>query len=812
MFKLPLELLGPKTEVEAKSPLIWNGLQFQLCEELNLTTIAAVLSDCKQLNLDITNISFDYNSTFYKQTSILSDLSLWLKDADRIITDLNDTAVRFNSRLNQVEHELGKTEGLAENVDIKLYNVLDMIDFVKSGELVKGSAKYRVNYASGTYTISREIVTGPFFNYNETISITDKFDGKVIDYNPYANIRYLAGSGLYLNVYDNYQTFNVANVLCSSGSVEVTSVLNKFLIKPKTQLLYSKSVDLLVSIVPDSGFKVSVKPNAIYALDFAFSAGYGITIDNYTISISDNFYPKVVQGNGILLNKDNKNNYVVNFNFATSGLLYPIRINALYPLYSNYSSTAGDPTNFRNPFNVETYTVGVRYDYQASMQNIVDNISKSIENTKSRLTHITMNDLAEGAKRRLACPILNLFDLAAHGKLNQTTGGGLDATSQKLVAKFGTRPSNVDMSMDVLPVAKTTNTGPGSELGISFAFNVFTFLETYLQQQLNDSTFKIKPEDINTRYYVSLVDIPATSIVKKDENAGEVTNIPYNTAWIFDSSYISNTYTGMALSFTTGDIDFYRGEARNGQLNSTAINLPQLFITAATNTDFSKLKIVGKSKVDNAAANISVYTMNIYDGLYNKTYTVSWSRQITVTNMESDYMTELSGQQSPPYIRLMGRLYANWQYNDLDLNSVIYLLSLVSAQIDAGEIVDYYARTTSSVYLDAAIDTANTNYQLILSKLDKITGECKVTVDMSNVSTHDAYYSMDALLKSVSIPVKFRILPLVSASGSNSDIAAACCWNDLPYTKTPVCVKPEVTTTPPPSDLSQCAALLFNEY
>jgi hypothetical protein len=101
---------------------------------------------------------------------------------------------------------------------------------------------------------------------------------------------------------------------------------------------------------------------------------------------------------------------------------------------------------------------------------------------------------------------------------------------------------------------------------------------------------------------------------------------------------------------------------------------------------------------------------------------------------------------------------------------------------------------------------------LILSKLDKITGECKVTVDMSNVSTHDAYYSMDALLKSVSIPVKFRILPLVSASGSNSDIAAACCWNDLPYTKTPVCVKPEVTTTPPPSDLSQCAALLFNEY
>jgi hypothetical protein len=88
-----------------------------------------------------------------------------------------------------------------------------------------------------------------------------------------------------------------------------------------------------------------------------------------------------VQGNGILLNKDNKNNYVVNFNFATSGLLYPIRVNALYPLYSNYNSTAGDPTNFRNPFNVETYTVGVRYDYQASMQNIVDNISKSIENT-----------------------------------------------------------------------------------------------------------------------------------------------------------------------------------------------------------------------------------------------------------------------------------------------------------------------------------------------------------------------------------------------------------------------------------------------
>lgn len=221
---------------------------------------------------------------------------------------------------------------------------------------------------------------------------------------------------------------------------------------------------------------------------------------------------------------------------------------------------------------METYTVGVRYDYQASMQNIVDNISRSIENTQSRLAHLTMAELAEGAKRRLACPILNLYDLAAHGKLNQTTGGSLDATSQKLVAKFGTSPANVDMSMEVLPISKTTNTGPGSELGISFSFNVFTFLEAYLQQQLKDSSFKILPADINTRYYVSVVDIPSVSIVKKDKNAGEITDLPYNTAWIFDSSYISRTYSGMALSFTTGDIDFFRGEARNGQLNSTTIN------------------------------------------------------------------------------------------------------------------------------------------------------------------------------------------------------------------------------------------------
>jgi hypothetical protein len=74
MFKLPLELLGPKTEVEAKSPLVWNGLQFQLCEELNLTTLSSVLADCKRLNLDISNISLDYESAFYKQTSILSDI------------------------------------------------------------------------------------------------------------------------------------------------------------------------------------------------------------------------------------------------------------------------------------------------------------------------------------------------------------------------------------------------------------------------------------------------------------------------------------------------------------------------------------------------------------------------------------------------------------------------------------------------------------------------------------------------------------------------------------------------------------------
>ena len=77
MKKIPLELFGPKSDTKPRSPLIWNGLQFDLCEELTLTEVSSLLADCKQINFDIVTMNFDFESKFYTAQSLLSDLKSW---------------------------------------------------------------------------------------------------------------------------------------------------------------------------------------------------------------------------------------------------------------------------------------------------------------------------------------------------------------------------------------------------------------------------------------------------------------------------------------------------------------------------------------------------------------------------------------------------------------------------------------------------------------------------------------------------------------------------------------------------------------
>jgi hypothetical protein len=343
-----------------------------------------------------------------------------------------------------------------------------------------------------------------------------------------------------------------------------------------------------------------MKADSIYALDFSFSQGYGISLNSYSVAVANKLYPVVSAGNGVAVSKDSKNNYTLSFDYSTSGMAQPLKLTALYPLYRNITSTPPDSTKGEK-FTTELYTVGLRNDYMQSIQSLLDGVVAGLENVNHELRHITMDNLSEGAKRRLACPLLNLFDFAAYGKLNQDTGAQSDPVTTQLVNKFGTSPINLDLTIDVLPMAATTQIGPGAGIGLSFEFNLFWYLQSYLQKQLADASFTIQASDINSRYYVSLFDSASTDMVTKNANSGEIGAVDYNTAWVFNPNVISSTYPGMAISFTTGDLDFFRGIVRKGQSNGTAVSLPPGFTDHVMDNDNIKINVTNVSEVTSSS-------------------------------------------------------------------------------------------------------------------------------------------------------------------------------------------------------------------
>jgi hypothetical protein len=116
MKKIPLELFGPKAETKPRSPLVWNGLEFDLCEELTLNELGQLLSESKQLNFDITSVNFDFSTKLYTINSLLTDLKSWYKSTESVFNELNDIAGKFLLRLNQQESEVGILEGLSTSL------------------------------------------------------------------------------------------------------------------------------------------------------------------------------------------------------------------------------------------------------------------------------------------------------------------------------------------------------------------------------------------------------------------------------------------------------------------------------------------------------------------------------------------------------------------------------------------------------------------------------------------------------------------------------------------------------------------------
>ena len=778
MKKVPLSLIAPLSPpVGGGQPLVWNGLEFQLSVDLSLADVHKRIKEAAAFWQEITQIEQEQQTAAYRIRAQIADIQTWYDLNRSLLPELTDFVQQSRTNSKELVAGLAPNERLIADTLIDLAEVKTLCNYITSGKFVQGDGVYTVAYVKDQYRISRTVTEKPSLLSNYAISLDVKGKATKISYNPYAQMKLRAGTNVYITTNEYYSTVNLMNCVRGSYSIEVDPVANRYLIAPKPTLILSSHSYVQAVMSPTLGFQIGVKTGLIHALNYQIKAGYGIIVDNRTLNVNPSVFTKLKEGLGVSVFSDDFNQYTIAFNQQTSGILNPYSLEARCPLSLNYETI---PTS---TFPDEVYTVSLNERYTATIQSILANALKSLQNIEHEISNVSFHNLSEGAKRRLACPLLYLYDLATVGKVSDNDQS-LSATAKLLLQGFGTKPVNLDLLVDLQPMARLNPSGPGSGLGVEFSFNLFSALEKHLKTVLKNPSFTIKPEDKNSHFYILTVDKNSTQFSYK--TSGEIGAVRYNTAWLPVRIVDSSTYPGRALTFTTGDMDFFRGVKRNGQSNDVPVMLTTSMLADLAN---NKFKIVIQNKVVEEKDGIVTYTLTVKDGYLNKTVQSVWSRPLQLTQYTLDYVTEHSTTYPVPatsanLIRLVSRLYANWQYNDKDLNLLIYLMSETAAELDKDDYITASFRDPSVLQEQSSVKSQA--YSVVISKLDKNTGDTSLLID-TKVDIPFAYINLPNLLQAVKIPVTYKIVPVTFSSGSSNSLLSACCWNDLKYTDSVVC-------------------------
>jgi hypothetical protein len=246
--------------------------------------------------------------------------------------------------------------------------------------------------------------------------------------------------------------------------------------------------------------------------------------------------------------------------------------------------------------------------------------------------------------------------------------GVLSSRQYSLLAKFGTRPSLIEVEEDILPYISMTGSGYKYVAGTEVEFDLYGALEARLKTITQDPSFKILDEERGTRYSLVEVitnDIEAVRYLDTDYQP----LLDYNSAYSLEflvaksesafvnnqlgttscslvqiSNFYSTKFNRMRLAVTGGDIDFLIGNAAYGQKNNTALAMPANF----EEIDRIKLREFSESRSSTEVT----FTMTIYDGYTDTDYTAVWKKRLQNSiSASSDYMTEVSGNNHPGHVR-----------------------------------------------------------------------------------------------------------------------------------------------------------------
>ena len=402
------------------------------------------------------------------------------------------------------------------------------------------------------------------------------------------------------------------------------------------------------------------------------------------------------------------------------------------------------------------------------------------------VNNIYWRNISDDIKDRLKCALNQTFELSVgqipadfYTQPYRFFKPWVQPRDIELFLAYGLQPVNVTLTIDLIQTANySTVTGPGGMLNVVQHINVNNALMLYLRQTLGDPTYTIHSEEFGGKF--SIVDTslnPITVDVKQRAQLPQINRITgYSLYWGIGSY----TYPGTTVALNAFDMDwmlYNLGAAYTGPPGFTGINDTRISINPATNKtrDDINQRWIWHIHVDDSMSG----TLQQYVIQYVRPYSINngWVDSVTYVGVES-------GGTPPNYVQFMARMYANWQYNDMDLRNILVRTGIA---VPPGGYQTYCAECngqpstvlTQSLglfyltsgtgpgaeayvnYLTWAGYTAGLTIGVTATNFNHITGDLDLMVAITNGSVGYSNFPANLLVNRATVPVTYKFFPAI---------------------------------------------------
>jgi formylmethanofuran dehydrogenase subunit C len=461
---IPLSQLTTSSEADSFSLVIWDGGDLVVSSEskLNLRKLRSDIDTIasSQLSNDSTLAKVDQQLSELTNTN--SELSTSISLLSNNFSTVRQVVKGSTDRIASVAARISTLEQQAIALETSISESEAIAKHIKDGTLIVAN--------DTNLSVSRN-GAGNYVLVDSDLAITSLFPGLNIelDYN-YQSGTYIVlgtipelvsmfrdGRGIHVEGdASGKMTISVkSGLVVSIGGLDVTEKNDgTYVVSPTTSFISGDANrGMLSKRDPITGkFVLSLNQELLTKVGLAYRSGYGILQNKSEFSLDTSEIPTLHSGRGITITEKfnstssvTSTEYTATFDASTALIPPQPTVSSVYPITL-------EAVEVDSVYNVKDLKFGLSTEFTDNLDNVISILQSGINSINGTIGKLGWDNITEGMKLALACPMLKVFEVAT-GQYEQSGLVSSDANpiDLELLKRFGPGKHALSLNQDMLP-------------------------------------------------------------------------------------------------------------------------------------------------------------------------------------------------------------------------------------------------------------------------------------------------------------------------------------------------------------------------